>query len=330
MNSMPSVTLAPRGTRMDLRGWIGRSWRLNWPLTLVGLAMIPTLLLTLVGLAVDPRVITGAPAWLKPAKFALSIGIYSFTFIWMLGFVQGPRSQRLAGWAASLTAVGFAVEMVIIAGQALRGTTSHFNVATPLDSVLFSTMATFIVLLWAAGMVLALILLVQRLPDRDFAWALRLGLLITLVGAGTGFLMTMPTAVQQASWAAGEPVTVAGAHAVGARDDAPGMPITGWSTTGGDLRVGHFFGLHAMQVLPWIGWLLLRRRDRFTSSQRLGLVFSAGFGYLGLVLLTTWQALRGQPLLAPDELTLAVSASLVVATIFGGIASLWLGRRTAA
>ncbi len=44
----------------------------------------------------------------------------------------------------------------------------------------------------------------------------------------------------------------------------------------------------------------------------------AAGGYLGLVALLTWQALRGQALLAPDALTLLALALLVVAV--GGAA----------
>src|ERR1700755_1490565 len=84
-----------------------RAWRIDKPLTLVGVAMIATLIAALVGIAVDPTVITGAPAWLKPAKFAISVAIYSFTFLWLLTFVQGRR--RLVRVVATVTAVMFAV-----------------------------------------------------------------------------------------------------------------------------------------------------------------------------------------------------------------------------
>jgi hypothetical protein len=304
-----------------------RAWAANWPLTLVGLAMIPTLLAALAGLALDPRVITGAPAWLKPAKFAISIVIYCFTFVWMLGFVSGPRLRRMAQVAASVTALALMVEMLIILVQVVRGTTSHFNIATPLDAALFSTMGVFIMLLWLMGLLLAVALLAQRIPNRPLALALRLGMIATLVGAGLGFIMTTPTAAQLQSWRAGGPAVISGAHTVGAPDGQPGLPLVGWSTVGGDLRVSHFVGLHAMQVLPLLGWLIGRRRDRLSEAQQVGLVGAAGGGYLGLIALLAWQALRGQPLLAADGLTLAALGGLAAAVAVAVAAALLGGRR---
>ena len=95
-------------------------------------------------------------------------------------------------------------------------------------------------------------------------------------------------------------------------DGGPGLPLLGWSTIGGDLRVPHFFGLHAMQVLPLVGGLLALdwTRRRIPQRQRLGLIWTAGLGYLALVLLLTWQALRGQSIVAPDFLTLIAFAIL--------------------
>ncbi|HEY8600538.1 MAG TPA: TetR/AcrR family transcriptional regulator, partial [Thermomicrobiales bacterium] len=88
----------------------------------------------------------------------------------------------------------------------------------------------------------------------------------------------------------------------------------GWSTVGGDLRAAHFIGLHAMQLLPLLGWALSRHRFSWLADgARLALVRIAGAAYLGLILLLTWQALRGQSIVAPDGLTLMVAGALFLA-----------------
>jgi len=125
---------------------------------------------------------------------------------------------------------------------------------------------------------------------------------------------------QIASWEQGAPVTLIGAHSVGVPDGGPGLPVTGWSTEGGDLRIPHFVGLHALQVIPLAGGGISRRR-RLTPGQRLGLVWTVSLAYLGLVVLLTWQASREQPLLAPDALTLGAFAGLAAAAL---VAAAWI------
>ena len=318
--------LSLRFTLFDLRALLRRAWGTNRSLTFLGLTMLLALMAALVGVALDPRVITGAPAWLKPFKFGLSIVIYSFTLQWMLTFVQGhPRLVRLTSIA---TTISFVVEMVVIILQVVRGTTSHFNVGTPFDEMLWDTMGRFVIVIWLMNLLAAVLLIRQRLPDPTFAWALRLGLLLTLAGAASGFLMTGPTPTQLAALKAGHPVTKIGAHSVGVEDGGPGLPITGWSTTGGDLRAGHFVGLHALQAMPLVGWLLTRRRARrLGPGQRTALVWTAALAYLGLMLLLIWQALRGQPLIAPDATTLIALGGLAGATALAVASILVLGRR---
>ena len=155
---------------------------------------------------------------------------------------------------------------------------------------------------------------------------MRLGLIITLIGMALGYLMTTPTPEQVASWQQGAPVTVVGAHSVGVSDGGPGMPVTGWSTEGGDLRVAHFVGLHALQVLPFIGWWISRKR-RLSHRQQMTLVWIASLSYLGLVAVVTIQALRGQPLVAPDALTLGLFAGLIALTTAAVVWTLSPARR---
>jgi hypothetical protein len=317
-------------TRPGPRALLRRSWALNAPLTLLGMLMGGTLLAALVGLVVDPRVITGAPAWLKPAKFAISVAVYSFTFVYLLQFVRGRR--RLVAFAANVTALALLVEVAILVGQVIRGTTSHFNYSTPLDATLFQIMGGFIIPMWTMALILGVLLLFQRMSDPVWAWALRLSVLLALVGMGVAFLMTSPTAAQLAEAQAGKELLIIGAHSVGVADGGPGLPVLGWSTVAGDLRVPHFFGLHALQVMLILGLLLTLPavRAMLSVGQRVALIWTAGLGYLGLIGLLTWQALRGQSIIAPDWLTLAAGGALVGAVALATALIVIVGRRVSA
>ncbi|HZR44240.1 MAG TPA: hypothetical protein VFB12_29275 [Ktedonobacteraceae bacterium] len=300
--------------KFHLFALIQKSFAINPLLTLVGMAHVLVLIAALIGIVIDHRIITGVPAWVKPAKFAISITIYTFTLLWFLSFIKGHR--RLVGMVAYVVAIVMIIEMTIIVTQVIRGTTSHFNVSTPLDSTLYSIMGSSIVLLFVINLIVAVLLLLQRLPDPIIAWSLRLGILLMIVGMGVAFLMTThPTAEQMAAIHAGMRVTAIGGHTVGLADGGPGLPFLGWSTVGGDLRIPHFVGLHALQVLPLLGWLLTRRRfNMLGTGHRVALIWTFGASYLGLIGLLTWQALRAQSIIAPDASTLQAFAALLSVT----------------
>jgi hypothetical protein len=312
------------------RGLLGRAWSSSRPVTFVGSTMLLVLAVSLAGLLLDPRVITGAPAWLKPMKFAISISIYCFTLLWMLTFVRSrPRLVGLISW---VTAVALLVEMVLIAGAVAFGTTSHYNVSTPLHTAVWATMAVSIMVVWPMNLLAAVLLLFQRMPDPAFAWALRLGLIVSLVGMGVGFLMVSETPAQErAADKAGIEAPIQGAHAVGVEDGGPGLPVTGWSTTGGDLRVPHFVGLHGLQTLPLFGYLLaLFAPAWLRTSYRVALVWTVGLSYLCLIGLLTWQALGGQPVISPDARMLVALVALVLTAGTAACAVVllaWRGRQ---
>jgi hypothetical protein len=299
-----------------------RLWLSNAPLTAAGLLMVAALAPILAGLWLDPRLITGAPAWLKPAKFAASTAIYMFTLTWIFGYLPDwPRLRRRVGWT---TAVVLVLEVAVIVLQASRGTTSHFNVGTPLDAVLFAVMGLGILVQTASSVVVAAALWRQPFADRALGWALRLGMVISILGASTGGLMTRQTAAQIADARAGHRLTVAGAHTVGAPDGGPGLPGTGWSVQHGDLRVPHFLGLHAMQMVPLMTLFVIRRSA--ADRRQVRLVWVAGASYLALFALLLAQALRGEAVVAPSPGSIA---SLIV-WVFGTAAAAWIARGGAA
>jgi hypothetical protein len=267
--------------------------------------------------------LVGVPIWAKPFKFAVSFVAYCMTLAWMLTLL--PRGRRVGWWAGTVLAAASAVEMLLITTQVVRGRQSHFNNETPLDSALFQAMGITVVVLWLAALVIAVLLLRAKILDHATAWSVRLGSLIALVGAAVGFLMVQPTPAQRA---AGDDTGIVGAHSVGVPDGGPSMPVTGWATTGGDLRIAHFFGMHALQVIPLLLLALVALAPRFARLRdervRLRLTLVASGTYAAVFALTTWQALRGQALLDPDGTTLAAAG----ATALLGAAATWAALRT--
>ncbi|WP_063349422.1 hypothetical protein [Streptomyces sp. MJM8645] len=292
------------------------------PLVLLAAAMAALALASAVGLAVDDRILVGEPIWLKPFKFSLSIAIYSVTLAWMLSL--GRTAPRWVWWLGTTIAAANVIEMVVVVGQVLRGRQSHFNVATPLDAGLWFAMAASIVTLWLANLGIAARLFRERTGDRAATWSVRLGLLLALVGMAFGFLMTSPTPAQLGAMRSGAAVGIVGAHSVGVADDSPGIAITGWSSTGGDLRIPHFVGMHALQAIPLFAWLLITLSRRFPrladERTRLRLVLVATGTYAGVLAILTWQALRGQSLVHPDGATLTALALLAVGMVASVVA----------
>lgn len=228
-------------------------------------------------LPLDHRLVTGAPVWLKPLKFALSGTAFLWTLAWLLADLPAP-AQRAVRRLSGGVALSMVVEIAVIFGQAGRGVSSHFNESSALNGLLFGVMGVFIALNTAlvAG---ALYLAWRYRPHgpAGYVWGLRLGLLVFLVGSALGGLMIHHRQ-----------------HTVGAPDGGPGLPGLGWSTAAGDLRAAHFLGLHALQALPLLGWALSRWVPRrAVAGTWLGTaLYAAAVGALLL------GALAGRPLWA--------------------------------
>ncbi len=286
--------------------------RWHRPLLALAAVMLLLVLVSLAGLVLDDRRLLGVPVWLKPLKFGMSFAVYAVTLAWMLTLVT--RARRTAHAAGTAVAVAGLAEVGLIVFQAARGRLSHYNVATDLDDAIWMWMGITIAVLWVATLVLAVILFFSPIADLASRWAVRLGVLLALAGMAVGLLMTRPTAEQESA----DVETVMGAHSVGVPDGGPGMPLTGWSLTGGDLRIPHFLGMHGLQLLPVLAMLLAARaaRDpRLDPLRRARLVLVGGAAYVGLVAVLTWQALRGQPLLRPDAATWAALGILTVTAV---------------
>ena len=160
---MHPTTQLPESLTARAAALAARLWSASAPLTLVGVLMLAVAIPSAIGIFADPRIITGAPAWLKPFKFAISIAIYSLTLAWIFTRLTAwPRMRRVVGWT---TATVFVLEIAIIDLQAWRGTTSHFNATTPLDRTLFFVMGGAIIIQTAVSVWTAV-----ALSKESFTW----------------------------------------------------------------------------------------------------------------------------------------------------------------
>jgi hypothetical protein len=247
-------------------------------LALYGLATLLLALPVLALQAIDPRTLHGVSVWVKPAKFLVSVGIFSLTAAWYWGYVaperRNGRSLRLT---AAVLIVAASFELLYIALQAGRGLDSHFNLSSPLYIAMYGLMGVAAVLL--VGTVLPLAWQIVRYPRTglrsDFVAALAIGLVLTfLLGGGLGGYMSAQTG-----------------HSVGAQGGH--LPFSGWNRSGGDLRTAHFLGIHAEQAIPLLAALVAGRSVRARWAA-LGL---GTLAYVALTFAVFAQAVAGRPLL---------------------------------
>ena len=180
----------------------------------------------------DYRLLLGENVWIKPAKFAGSMAIYCWTFAAFIAQLNYSKAiiRKLEGWVALI----ISVELFIISLQAFRGVPSHHNFSTLWDGTLYTVMGI--------GILLNFLILVKllrdayqiKVPQNDpLLLGIRWGLISIILGSLIGGVMSARLQ-----------------HAVGVPDGGAGLPILGWSTEGGDLRIPHFFGLHGFQIIP--------------------------------------------------------------------------------
>jgi hypothetical protein len=289
------------------------------PLLILAIAMAALVVLNTIGAIVDPWQVTGTDVWFKPLKFALSTGIYSLALAWLIGRLPtGTRMSRIARAAGTISAVGLAVELAIINGFALVGQTSHFNVTTPFHAAMWGLMAVSIVIVWSMTFLVGILLFRAPLGDSARTLAIRAGVVIALIGMGLAFLMTGPTSGQLSDYQG-----IVGAHTVGVADGGPGLPLLGWSTVGGDLRIPHFVGMHALQVLPLLLLVLellaLRLPALRDPRRRLRLIVVAVASYAATLAVITAQALSGQSIVAPAGAILVAGVTVAALTVLAAV-----------
>lgn len=235
-----------------------------------GLFNIAVGIICLVLMQVDDRQLLHVNRWLKPMKFYFSVGIMILTMGWLLYYLDNPKRIKRFTW---LLIISMFFENGLIILQAIRGTTSHFNYNSKLDGIIFSFMGFFIFVFTVTFIRINIAFFQQKkfsIPAA-YVWGIRLGILVfILFSLEAGIMLSLMK------------------HTIGGVDGGPGLPITNWSKNFGDLRIAHFAGLHALQILPLLGFYVAKTKKQ-------SIILSSFYFLFAVALLI--QALMGIPLL---------------------------------
>ncbi len=227
---------------------------------------------------VDERTLMGLNVWIKPLKFFVSTGIYIFTVGYLITFY--PYSTRKKHIIRNIVSWTLLFEVAIIGYQGARGVQSHYNQSSLFDGLLFGTMGILI----GINVLIMVVFLIDTIrlklnTTKSIQWAILLGWVVVIFG----------------SWVGGQMISQV-SHNVGVADGGEGLPLLNWSTIGGDLRVAHFFALHALQIIPLFALLLTKKWDTKVTNRVVGVtIFALLFaGWIGF---TFYQAKQGIPLI---------------------------------
>jgi hypothetical protein len=268
------------GLSKDVREWYGLHRRNNATNVLVW-AMYAELMLMavlLILLPFDHVRVEGRYRLIKPLNFTLSMAMYLATVVILLDYLRASMWwKRVISWGISICIL---TAITCITMQAFRGTTSHFNNSTPFDSAVSSLMDIADPL----NAVFIFILLIFALRSKyNVSPPTQLGIVLGIIG----FL---------AGSAVGGVMVLHGQNVVGVAPGGPGLPVLNWSTTGGDLRIAHFLGIHALQILPIAAWIIGQPKGLSTRA-KLTAVGAVSAGFILLMGVVFLQALNGVPLL---------------------------------
>ena len=227
-------------------------------------ANISMLAFSLIAMMVDHRTLLGESVWLKSTKFAISIPIYCVTIALLLKTY--PYSFKLKQWLSRIIGWALILEIPLVMLQAGRGVRSHFNTSTAFDGIVFGWMGILILLNMLVLFLMMFTAFFKKLDTTivmqraiQFGW---LGMIISII-AGQIMIGNL-------------------GHSVGVADGGAGMPVTHWSTEGGDWRAVHFLGMHGIQVLPLIAYFLEKKnwKNAQLSIWATGTIYLVFIGYI--------------------------------------------------
>ncbi len=245
----------------------------NKPLYWATIGTLIMLGISLIGLGIDDRILLGENVWLKPIKFGMSIPIFCITLAWLLDIAPFKASTKK--WLSRFSGWPLVLEIPLVMVQAARGVPSHFNESSLLDGIIFGAMGLLIFINTIVVVWVAIASFIRKFnTSKAMQTAIQLASIAMLISMYVGMVMIS-----------------AKGHAVGVEDGGPGIPITHWSTEGGDWRAIHFLGMHGWQILPLLVYSLQSLPLKASLINKI--TWGSGLLYLGILLFFYWRTANG-------------------------------------
>jgi hypothetical protein len=226
---------------------------------------------------INPVEVLGINSMFKPIKFCISTWVYAWTMAYLLFYVNNQKSVK---WYSILASIVMIYENSVIIIQAIRGKMSHFNQSELVGGILYALMGVMIVWLTTATLVVAIRFISQKTYSisSSYALSIKIGLIMFVVFSFLGGYMS-----------------VINSHNIGGEMGLSGLPLLNWSTIFGDIRVAHFFGIHSLQLIPILGFVVSARFSN--QSQAKMIIWGASIIYFIFISYTFYQAINGLPFL---------------------------------
>ncbi|CAN5792091.1 hypothetical protein BH23ACT12_BH23ACT12_19120 [soil metagenome] len=258
---------------------------------ITGAALMLSGLIHLGVFAIDGGSWQGPVSWRKPVTFGLSFGLTTVTLAWLAGML---RYRRILAIATATVAVTSALEVFLVTMQKWRGVPSHFNEETVFDTVVFFTMGITVSILGLAIVTITVFAFKSFDADPAMIVGVRVGLLVLIASQILGGAI------------------IANGEILDREPLETDLAIFGEA---GLMKLPHAVTMHAIQVLPILGLMLVS--TSLPPGRRRNIMWFASAGYIGLILATLLQTFEGR---APSDLTPLAVGVVLASVLLGGVA----------
>jgi hypothetical protein len=290
--------------------------RILW---VTGTILFLTMVVHIVALAITGGPVTGPVSLRKPADFAET----GWLLTWSVALIL-PRLQARA-WQGAFVAAAtilFGVgETTVMAIQAWRGVPSHYNFSTPLDAALMRGGAAGTAGVFLIGVIVLLVVAARSGDVASARLGVLAGIVVLLVGCAIGFVMiSNNSGVYQGSVGGGFARQEAAYLGPDAATVGKEYLLIRPATHGGDLVLLHAIGVHGLVLLAVPAVLLTRTTVTAARQLRLTAAAVASVGVAMALLLV--QALRQRPLdqLPPIALATLAICMIVLSAVYAYVA----------